>query len=269
MEYLATGQFFGETDRAFFLDGLTLTDTGYTVARVDWHYHENPYFTFITAGGILEGGKRGVHRCPAGTLLFHNWQEPHYNLDPEAGTRGFQLETTAGWFARFDLDLPAFPAYAKIADPALKLLFHRIYGETRPFGNESPLAIEGLLLEALDELVGLKKNAETKKPRWVGRLDERLRADLTERFVLRELARELDLHPVYLCRTFPKFFGCGFGEYVRKLKVERSLVLLRNRELSLTEVAFASGFADQSHFIRCFKSLMKTGPKNYRDAILK
>jgi hypothetical protein len=47
MNYLRTGQFFGQTDQTIVTDGLTITDTQYTVEYVDWHYHENPYFTFI------------------------------------------------------------------------------------------------------------------------------------------------------------------------------------------------------------------------------
>src|SRR5689334_4859788 len=100
MNYLRTGQFFGQTDKTIRYDGLTLTNTQYTVEYVDWHYHENPYFTFIVDGGIIEGSKKERHNCSRGTLLFHNWQEPHYNIKPEGYTRGFQLETKIDWFEK-------------------------------------------------------------------------------------------------------------------------------------------------------------------------
>jgi hypothetical protein len=47
MKQLSTGQFYGQTNETFHLNGITLTDTEYTHSKVDWHYHQNPYFTFI------------------------------------------------------------------------------------------------------------------------------------------------------------------------------------------------------------------------------
>lgn len=269
MNYLRTGQFFGQTDKTIRCDGLTMTDTQYTVEYVDWHYHENPYFTFIVDGSIIEGSKRETHHCSTGTLLFHNWQEPHYNIKPEGRTRGFQLETKAEWFDNFDLDLNNLPGYINIKQPPVKLLFHNIYKETKLSGAESTLAIEGLLLEVLQVLGNLKIVTERKAPFWVKRIDEIFRENFSENLTLKELAKELNLHPVYLCRTFSKFFGCGFGEYVRKIHIEKSLTLLPDKRFSLTEIAFVCGFADQSHFIRCFKALMGLSPKDYRKTVLK
>ena len=269
MKYLQTGQFFGETDKTFFLNGITLTDTEYTVKKVDWHYHENPYFTFILAGNIIEGNKAETHNCSTGTLLFHNWQEPHYNVKPEGYTRGFQLETKADWFAGFDFQLNDFPSYINIRNPHIKLSFHNIYKETKIFGKETNLAIEALLLEVLQELGSFRKFSETKKPFWVKKIDEIFRESFAEKLTLNDLANQLNLHPIYLCRMFPQFFGCGFGEYLRKLRIEKSLILLRNKSFSLTEIAFACGFADQSHFTRCFKLFMGLSPKEYRNYIFK
>ena len=47
MKHLQTGQFHGQTNRTIALEGITLTDTEYTLDKVDWHYHENAYFTYL------------------------------------------------------------------------------------------------------------------------------------------------------------------------------------------------------------------------------
>lgn len=91
MKYLQTGQFHGQTNKTILLNGLTLTDTEYTHDKVDWHYHENAYFTFILQGNLIEGNRNEVYNCSAGSLLFHNWQEPHYNIKPDGFTRAFTL----------------------------------------------------------------------------------------------------------------------------------------------------------------------------------
>ena len=64
MKHLKTGQFYGITNETIHLAGVTLTDTEYTHEKVDWHYHENAYFTFLLEGAVLEGNKRcSVGRC--------------------------------------------------------------------------------------------------------------------------------------------------------------------------------------------------------------
>lgn len=267
MIYLPNGQFFGETEKTLFLDGLTLTDTDYTVEKVDWHYHENPYFTFIVSGNIVEGNKKETYNCPAGTLLFHNWQEPHYNVKPEKFTRGFQIEVKADWLSGFEYDLNFLPSNLNVANPQAKLLFHKIYKESKEFDKFSALSIETLLSEVFQEISGSQELSETRPPLWVKKVDEILHENFAENLSLKTLADELNLHPVYLSRKFPKYFHCTIGEYVRKIRVEKSLRMLSRKQFSLTEIACLCGFSDQSHFIRCFKKFIGTSPKEYRKFI--
>lgn len=39
MKQLKTGAFYGQTNQTIHLNGITLTDTEYTLDFVDWHYH--------------------------------------------------------------------------------------------------------------------------------------------------------------------------------------------------------------------------------------
>jgi len=59
------------------------------------------------------------------------------------------------------------------------------------------------------------------------------------------------------------------GEYIRKLRIEKSFALLADGGLSLTDIAFTCGFADQSHFLRCFKQFGCDSPSAYRKLLLK
>ena len=58
MNTLQTGQFYGVTNETTTHGGLTLTDTEYTHEHVDWHYHQNAYFTFILDGRVIEANKK-------------------------------------------------------------------------------------------------------------------------------------------------------------------------------------------------------------------
>src|SRR3954469_11030740 len=114
------GEFYGQTNTTINLDGITLTDTVYTHDKVDWHYHENAYFTFILQGNVIEGNKNEIYNCSAGSLLFHNWQEPHYNIKPEGFTRGFHIELEKSWFTDLDFSTTGLQGSINIADPDVK-----------------------------------------------------------------------------------------------------------------------------------------------------
>jgi AraC-like DNA-binding protein len=47
-----------------------------------------------------------------------------------------------------------------------------------------------------------------------------------------------------------------------KIRIEKAIQLLSTRQ-SLTEIAFATGFHDQSHFIHAFKRMTGHTPKAF------
>lgn len=267
MQYRPTGNFLGHTDKTLNFNGLTLTDTVYSYQFVDWHYHENPHFALTIYGDFCEGTKRETFDCSVGTLLFHNTQEPHFNVKPPSITRGFQAEFSTDWGKKFGVDFSKFSGSLNIKNPSLKLLFYNIFKEAKTFDNFSNLAIDSLLLEALEGLRGIENLSKTTTPGWVKKIDEILHENFDKTLLLNELSDELNIHAAHLSRDFPRYFYCNFGEYVRKIKIEKALILLRQKHLSLTDISFACGFADQSHFIRTFKEFHGITPKLFRKLI--
>lgn len=228
------------------LDGLTITDTEYTHDKVDWHYHENAYFTFILQGNVIEGNKKEVYHCSAGSLLFHNWEEPHYNIKPAGYTRGFHIEIERNWFNDSGFFPGTLRGNIRVTNPASKLLFHKIFKETKINDTVTGLALEDLLMKTLvtmqqSETVSLKT-----KPNWVSRVKEILHDTVAENFSLTELARNAGIHPVHLSRHFSKYFHTTLGDYTRKLKTEKALSLLPDKGKSLMAISFDCGFADQA-----------------------
>jgi len=267
MKQLQTGEFYGQTNQTIHLDGITLTDTEYTLDRVDWHYHENAYFTFILQGNVIEGNKKEVYNCSPGSLLFHNWQDPHYNIKPEGYTRGFHIELDNAWFDQLDFNIDRLQGSTKIKNVDIKFLLYKIFKETKIEDHTTPLAIQSLILQTLAEMFRETQRHLDKNPIWVGRIREILFYDASDQLTLDYLSKTLNIHPVHLSRDFSKYFRCNLGDYLRKLKVEKSYSLLSDNQLSLTEIAYGCGFSDQSHFNRCFKSVSGMSPKNFRKII--
>lgn len=269
MKQLKTGSFYGQTNQTTHLPGITITDTEYTLDKVDWHYHENAYFTFILAGNVIEGNKKEVYNCSAGSLLFHNWQDPHYNIKPKGFTRGFHIELQKHWFDGLELKQDKLQGSFAVANLDVKFLLYRIFKESKADDNLTAMAVEALLLQTLNKMQVDNINLLRAAPCWVNRLKQLLHDDPVKKHTLDELSQLLQIHPVHLSRDFSKYFNCNLGEYIRKLRVERSFALLANDELSLTEIAFRCGFADQSHFVRSFKQFGGSNPSAYRRLLVR
>lgn len=254
-----TGQFYGQTNQCLQQNGLTLTDTEYTLPEVDWHYHENAYFTFILQGHVIEGNKKETYHCGPGDLLFHHWQDAHYNIKPPGFTRGFHIEITPGWFEQYDLPDNLIEGSVRLKDPRQKLQMYRIFRESKELDCKA--AIDALLIELFNNAI-VKPESH---PAWVKRLDALLHDDRESHlYSLKELASKVEVHPVHLSRTFPVFFKTRLSDYQRQLKLSKALSLLGDRDQTLSSIAASCGFADQSHFIRQFKQVQKMTPLAYR-----
>jgi len=264
MKQSQTGEFYGQTNKTINLDGITLTDTVYTLDKVDWHYHENAYFTFILQGNVIEGNKKEIYNCSAGDLLFHNWQEPHYNIKPEGFTRGFHIEIEKNWFDDLDFNTTNLQGSINISNPDLKFLLYKIFRETKTDDSTTLLSIRTLLLETLGKMLRDNQSESNKKPTWVSEIDLILNDQFSDQLSLDYLSTTLDIHPVHLSRDFSKYFNSGLGEYIRKLKIQKSLQLISQKKLDLTSIALDCGFSDQSHFTRCFKEINGITPSQYR-----
>ncbi len=70
---------------------------------------------------------------------------------------------------------------------------------------------------------------------------------------LKEGAGVAAMSPFHFCRVFKVEVGLSFCQYVMHLRVERAKELLRESQESVTNIAFAVGFLDLSHFYRAFR----------------
>ena len=80
------------------------------------------------------------------------------------------------------------------------------------------------------------------------------------------MAAVAGLSPFHFSRTFTRATGHPPHRYVMRARVERAVALLRGSALSLAEIAFRTGFADQSHMGRHIRQLHGISPKALRRA---
>ncbi|WP_210488178.1 chromate resistance protein ChrB domain-containing protein [Rufibacter aurantiacus] len=131
---------------------------------------------------------------------------------------------------------------------------------------------EQLFLQVYHKYLQEKKENQQKVPAWALHLKEIIQDQIDTNLALnlKEISEALDVHPAYVSRVFSKYFdNLSFGEYIRKLRIEKALSLLHTSGYSLAEVAYLTGFSDQSHFTRIFRQHMGQSPSEYRKNLLK
>jgi len=131
--------------------------------------------------------------------------------------------------------------------------------------------IENLLLDVYKKFLKQKSNSR-KIPLWASELKEIIQDQIDTNLNLRlkEISQTLNVHPAYLSREFSKYFDdLSFGDYIRKLRIEKATQLLVESKNSLAEIAYLTGFSDQSHFSRIFKKYTGKNPSAFRKKSLK
>ncbi|WP_411031243.1 helix-turn-helix transcriptional regulator [Spongiimicrobium sp. 3-5] len=266
MDCLKRGHYFSNHKKTNHLGHLTLTEAESNNEPVDWHYHENAYFSYTLEGHCIEKNKKESYEVKPGTLLFHNWQDVHTNGNHSSNSKTLYLEFEKDWYPAFDCDIAALEGSFNIENPFLKALFNQIYLEARIQDETFQLAVESLVLNVF---ALLKKDWPIKNrdnPKWVGTVKEMIHSEFNQKLSLQDLSLAANIHPAHLSRDFSRYFGATLGNYIRRVKVEHAAVLLSGPD-SFTEIAYHCGFADQSHFIRCFKASYNMTPKMFRTKI--
>ncbi len=116
---------------------------------------------------------------------------------------------------------------------------------------------------------GSQKSVPVIRPRKLSRAHELLAKNLLldkldGDISVQDVASACNLSRGYFIRAFRETTGVTPYQWLLNERVARARELLRDGDLSLSEVAISCGFADQSHFTRVFTGVVGTTPGNWR-----
>jgi YesN/AraC family two-component response regulator len=141
-----------------------------------------------------------------------------------------------------------------------------------------------LALDALMKTVGAALASPDRAPRYPRHFAERsadgavvhpnihraltfMDTHFSEAISLSSVAQEAGLSRFHFCRLFHHETGMSFRVYLQRLRVSRALELLGRRYVRVSEVAYAVGFNDLSHFDRTFRKVVGQSPTKYRASL--
>lgn len=220
--------------------------------RLSPHRHAFSCLTYVLDGDFLESVEGREHHLRRGSVLLKQSDAVHINHFGRSGARSLLVELPAAMLGRFEARRSLFASDPVRAVPGAARSAHRIHAELLEPDSVSEMVVEGLLLELLGGALRVADRAhpESAPPRWLVRVREALHGQFADPPRLAELAREADVHPDHLGRAFRRHYGLSPGAYVRRVRLEQAIRLITETERPLAEVAYVTGFADQSHMTR-------------------
>jgi len=259
----------GEILRWRRVGGLVLAEVKYEPGqRIPRHVHPHARFVLVLAGGLTEVCGDDTNRYEPSSLLFRCADEPHSYLISRSGATCLIVDVEAGWYARARQHAPVLARSAAFRRGFVVHLAHRLHGEFRLRDEVSRLAIESIALGMLAEASRrVARAAQRPTPVWVRQARALVEEHFAEPLPLASVAERVGVHPVHLARTFRRFYQITFAGYVRHVRIEFARRELAASSASLSAIAIAAGFCDQSHFSRLFKQYTGVTPAEYRLAL--
>ena len=251
-----------------------------------WHYHPEIEIVYVNGGS----GKRqiGSHISyyREGDLLLIGSNLPHCGFTE--GLSGDEKETVIqlhpGFLGEQFFEIPEMKN--------IKALFERakmgiVYSGASK--NKIGEKIESLqeagpyerllgLLEILSLLESSKEysvlnaqgfilETEFQDNQRVNKIFNFVKEEFRRPITLEEIADKVSMTVPAFCRYFRKISGKTFTQFVNEYRLVHATKLLHEKQVSITEVCFESGFNNFSHFNKQFKKFTGKSPSTYRNEL--
>jgi AraC-like DNA-binding protein len=222
--------------------------------------------TFYYRGQLLKIGPGEIALIPAGVVHACNpqpnsgWTYRMFYVDPNWLRRLAEESTKSSW------DIPNFSTPVVKNPP----LFHSLAQlHTTIESQADKLEKESIIYTTFTQLI---TNFSDRTPRPVKRYQESqsvklaldyLTDNLTKNISLDELSSLTGFSAYHFLRVFRNTVGLPPHAYQTQLRINQAKKLLADGE-DIVQVAYETGFTDQSHFSNKFKRMVGATPRQYK-----
>lgn len=262
--------------RATAIPGLVLSAAKFADFRFAPHYHLDFHIALVTDGVQRQSFKGESLLLTPGTIQLMPAGEVHDGNAAEA--ESYTLQTF-----RLDPSLLAsvgeqvtgkhhFPSQAAVVlqDAGLARRLRGLHS-TISGALAEPLETETHLLDLFDSLFSRLRQpapqviAGRLTHSQLQRVRDFMEANLAEKVALEELAALVNLDRFRFLKQFKGAVGMTPHAWLLRLRLETALKLIQARaEISMTDLAHAVGFFDQSHFTHAFRAAYGTTPARFQ-----
>lgn len=128
------------------------------------------------------------------------------------------------------------------------------------------------ILKKLDEVADMLSNEKKEntsegsegKNSLVEQAKEYMEEHYYENLTLQLVADKIGITASYLSTLFTQNMGCGFVDYLNRVRINHACAYLKQNYLKTYEIAFKVGFKDEKYFSKVFKKLTGKSPSEYK-----
>jgi len=251
-----------------------------------WHYHPEIEIVYVNGGT----GKRqiGSHMSyyRKGALMLIGSNLPHCGFtDTMTGNSSETVIQMMPDFLGNDFfNIPEMRSIGALLERAKKGIIFK--GDTKRRIGAQIESLKDLdsfgkligILEVLKEMVKTEDYALLNAEGFVVETapQDNNRINLVFNFVQQEFSRPITLQEIAdkvsmtvpgFCRYFKKITGKTFTQFVNEYRLVHAAKLLHEKQTSITDICYESGFSNFSHFNKLFKQFAGRTPSQYRNEL--
>ena len=235
------------------------------------HNHMFTQIEFIVGGSCKQTVNGNELECTDGTILLMFPQDVHQYTEFSGNVAQYNLCFADDMLHQEVLDT----MYSKNGVLCAKLekesynriitCFRKLIHENSNPGLLSSRIIRGLIQEIVIEVLRHAKSVKTKvgNPALRDAL-QYIRENFRHQITLYELSHTVHLTPQYFCKLFKQELGIAFHEYLRNMRLDYAMMLLKTTNMNITEICIESGFNSASNFTKIFKTRFGITPKQIK-----
>lgn len=110
-----------------------------------------------------------------------------------------------------------------------------------------------------------KCSLKTNMPREIIYAVGYINTNFQKKIDLQNVAEIANYSPEHFSRQFKKYTGMGFNKYLTNVRLSHAKNMLLNKDISITQVCYESGFSSLRSLDRAFKKKFNCSPKKYRN----
>jgi signal transduction histidine kinase/ligand-binding sensor domain-containing protein/CheY-like chemotaxis protein/AraC-like DNA-binding protein len=113
-------------------------------------------------------------------------------------------------------------------------------------------------------------NKENEDEKFVKKVMNVIEANISDPgFGVEQLSEEIGMSASYLYRKLKSLTQLSTNDIIKKYRLKKAAILLRNKGGNVTEIMYEVGFANLSYFSKCFKAEYGLNPKDYQQQLSK
>ncbi len=126
------------------------------------------------------------------------------------------------------------------------------------------IQILNTLTERIPYTVGKEASSDSVRITRMRRWRDYIEKHCAEPIGLEDLEKGGSLSVTYISHLFREYFGISFQEYLNNIRFEKAMGLVNSTEMSVYDLALASGFSDAKYLNREFRRHLGCSVKEYR-----